>query len=139
MPTVKARLCLCVCFFFGGGGGRDSSQWAMASPFTRFLLSHTMTHHSRLDSSGRVTSSSKRPLCDKAQSLQQTDIHAPVGFERTISVGERPQTYALDRAATGTGKARLWVPQNSQRHNEMCDYLLYRISPKSVRAYRKYR
>ena len=26
----------------------------------------------------------------------------PVGFEPTISVGERPQTYALDRAATGT-------------------------------------
>ena len=28
-----------------------------------------------------------------------------VGFEPTIPVGERPQTYALDRAATGTGKA----------------------------------
>ena len=27
----------------------------------------------------------------------------PVGFEPTISVGEGPQTYALDRAATGTG------------------------------------
>ena len=27
----------------------------------------------------------------------------PVGFEPTISDGERPQTYALDRAATGTG------------------------------------
>ena len=26
----------------------------------------------------------------------------PVGFEPTISEGERPQTYALDRAATGT-------------------------------------
>jgi len=25
------------------------------------------------------------------------------GFEPTISAGERPQTYALDRAATGTG------------------------------------
>ena len=28
---------------------------------------------------------------------------SPVGFEPTISAGERPQTYALDRAATGTG------------------------------------
>ena len=28
----------------------------------------------------------------------------PVGFEPTISAGERPQTYALDRTATGTGK-----------------------------------
>ena len=27
----------------------------------------------------------------------------PVGFEPTISAGKRPQTYALDRAATGTG------------------------------------
>ena len=27
----------------------------------------------------------------------------PVGFEPRISAGERPQTYALDRAATGTG------------------------------------
>ena len=27
----------------------------------------------------------------------------PLGFEPTISAGERPQTYALDRAATGTG------------------------------------
>jgi hypothetical protein len=26
-----------------------------------------------------------------------------VGFEPTISAGERPETYALDRAATGTG------------------------------------
>ena len=26
-----------------------------------------------------------------------------VGFEPTIPAGERPQTYALDRAATGTG------------------------------------
>jgi hypothetical protein len=28
----------------------------------------------------------------------------PVEFEPTISAGERPQTYALDCAATGTGK-----------------------------------
>ena len=27
----------------------------------------------------------------------------PVGFEHVISAGERPQTYALDRVATGTG------------------------------------
>jgi hypothetical protein len=27
----------------------------------------------------------------------------PVEFEPTISAGERPQTHALDRAATGTG------------------------------------
>jgi len=27
----------------------------------------------------------------------------PVGFEPTISAGERTQTYALERAATGNG------------------------------------
>ena len=29
----------------------------------------------------------------------------PVGFEPTISASKRPQTYALDLAATGTGNA----------------------------------
>jgi hypothetical protein len=28
----------------------------------------------------------------------------PVGFEPVITAGERPETCALDRAATGTGK-----------------------------------
>ena len=28
----------------------------------------------------------------------------PVGFETTNSAGEQPQTYALDRTASGTGK-----------------------------------
>jgi len=30
-----------------------------------------------------------------------------VGFKLTISAGERPQTYALDRAATGIGLGAL--------------------------------
>jgi hypothetical protein len=29
---------------------------------------------------------------------------SPVGFELTFSAGERPQNYALDRTATGTGE-----------------------------------
>jgi hypothetical protein len=32
-----------------------------------------------------------------------------VGFEPTISAGKRPQTYALDRTATGTGAASSYV------------------------------
>jgi hypothetical protein len=31
-----------------------------------------------------------------------------VGFELTISAGERPQTYALDRSATGTGETDMY-------------------------------
>jgi hypothetical protein len=31
-----------------------------------------------------------------------------VGFEPTFSAGERPQTYGLDRAATGTVGFSVW-------------------------------
>jgi hypothetical protein len=34
----------------------------------------------------------------------------PAGFEATISADEWPQTYALDRAATGTGNVTLLFP-----------------------------
>ena len=37
----------------------------------------------------------------------------PVEFEPTISAGERPQTYALDRAATGTFHARYKFQSNT--------------------------
>jgi len=52
--------------------------------------SHTTTHHSRLDSSGRVISTSQRPLPDNNNNThnRQTSI-PPVGFEPTISAGER--------------------------------------------------
>jgi len=50
-----------------------------------------------------VISSSQKPLLDNTQHSQQTNGHAPVGFEPTTPAGERPQTYALDRTATGTG------------------------------------
>ena len=33
----------------------------------------------------------------------------PVGFEPTISAGERPQNYLLDRAATGTDIVRVYL------------------------------
>jgi hypothetical protein len=39
----------------------------------------------------------------------------PVEFEPTISGGERPQTYALDQATTGTGIADLNRTINSSR------------------------
>ena len=36
-----------------------------------------------------------------------------MGFEPTISAGEGPQTYALDRAATGTGHSTGWTQKHS--------------------------
>ena len=42
---------------------------------------------------------------------RQTSM-TPVGFEPTISAGEQPQTYALDRAATGTGNMQILCMHN---------------------------
>ena len=39
----------------------------------------------------------------------------PVGFEPTISAGKRPQTYAFDRSATGTGKHMVNTGLNSDK------------------------
>ena len=63
---------------------------------------HTTTQHSRKDCSGRVISSSHRPQ----QITRATDKHPcpPVEFEPTILEAELQQTYALDRAANGTGE-----------------------------------
>ena len=43
----------------------------------------------------------------------------PVGFESTISAGERPQTYALDRGATGTGGASIKVRFCRMQNNDV--------------------
>jgi len=40
----------------------------------------------------------------------------PVGFEPTIPASERPQTYALDRAATGNGRTKIYVTKNKDLH-----------------------
>ena len=39
-----------------------------------------------------------------------------VGFEPTISAGERPQTYALDRVATGTGIFIRWLQYQTEQY-----------------------
>jgi len=50
-----------------------------------------------------VISSSQKPQLSNTQYSQHTYAHAPAGFEPTIPGSERPQTHALDRAATGIG------------------------------------
>jgi hypothetical protein len=79
---------LFVCFW------RDSPQWIMDSSFTRFL------HHIQ-----RRTTIGKTPLDE--WSARRRDLYLtnntqnrktsmpPVGFESTISAGERPHTYTL--------------------------------------------
>ena len=49
-----------------------------------------------------------------------------MGFKLTISADERPQTYALDRTATGIGDISIYsenfkVQQASQRDEIECD------------------
>ena len=71
-----------------------------ASSFTRFL-----DHTQRRATVGLDEWSARRRdlyLTTHNTHNRQTSM-PPVGFEPTISAGERPQTYALDRAATGTG------------------------------------
>jgi len=76
---------------------------AMASSFLRFL-----DHTQRRTTVGRTPldewSARRRDLYLTTHNThnRQTPM-SPVGFEPTISTGERPQTYALGRADTGTG------------------------------------
>ena len=82
----------------------NSPHWAMTSVFTRYL-----DHTQRRTTVGRTPlkewSARRRDLYLTTHDThsRQTSV-SPVGFEPTISAGERPKTYALDRAATGTGK-----------------------------------
>ena len=46
--------------------------------------SHTTTHYNRWVSSGRVISSSMKPLPDNTQQSQQRDINAPGGIRNQI-------------------------------------------------------
>jgi hypothetical protein len=84
--------------------GAPDPQWARTSSFTRFL-----------DHTHRRTTIGRTPL-DEWSALRG-DLYltthnthnrrtsmSPVGFETTVSANERPQTYALDHATTGTGQ-----------------------------------
>ena len=76
----------------------------MASSFLMFL-----DHTQRRTTVGRTLldgwSARRRDLYLITHNTHNSQISMPpVGFEPTISAGEWPQTYALDRAAIGTGK-----------------------------------
>ena len=111
IPVIMISTSLCVCVFplsFSLSlslslSPRGSPQWARASSFTRFL-DHTQQ---RTTFGGTLLDEWSAPRRDIY--LTTRNIHdrrtpmPPVGFEPTISAGERPQTYASDRAATGAG------------------------------------
>ena len=100
----------------------NSFNWARASSFTRFL------NHTRLATVGSTPlgawSARRRYLCLTTHNThnRRTSI-PPVGFEPTISAGERPQTYALDRAATGTGRICILIGTFCNCSSVCQDYL----------------
>jgi hypothetical protein len=86
---------------------RNSPLWPRASWFTRFLY-HTQRH-------GRTPleewSTCRRDLYLITHNTHDREVSTPpVGFEHTVSAGERLQTYALDCANTGDCiKQRKWA------------------------------
>jgi hypothetical protein len=81
---------------------RKNPPWARASSFTRFL-----DHTQRRTTLGRIPldewSARRRDLFLTTHNIHSRQASIPpVGFEPTISAGERAQTYALERAATKT-------------------------------------
>jgi len=66
------------------------------------LRDHTIwKHHPRFDSCGRVSSPTESPL---PENTQRSQVFIPlVRLELAIPASERPQTHALDSAATGIG------------------------------------
>ena len=97
-PKVSKGLIKCTVVF-----DVTAPQWAWASSFTRFL-DHTQRHITFGRTPLDEWPARRRYLYLTTHNNQnrQTSM-PPVGFKPTVSAGERPQTYALDRAATGTG------------------------------------
>ena len=56
-----------------------------------------------------MISPSQRPLLDSTQHSQETDFHVSSGILTRIPASERPQTHALDRAASGIGLLSLYL------------------------------
>jgi len=75
----------------------------LASSFTRFL-DHTQRRNTVGSTPLDEWSARRRDLYLTTHNTHNRQISMPpLGFEPTISAGERPQFYALAREATGTG------------------------------------
>ena len=77
------------------------------APILDVSRSHT-THHSRQDSSGRVISSSQRPLPDNTRHSQQTNIHAH-DLSRWAACGSSPAEIVGSNPTGGMDICLLWV------------------------------
>ena len=90
------------------------TSYIYGAPILDVSRSHTTTQHSRQDSSGRVISSSQRPLPDKTRHSQQTNIHAPGGIRthdlsRWAAAGRSPAEIVGSNPTGGMDICLLWV------------------------------
>jgi len=115
---------------------RSDPTRAMASSFLMFL-----DHTQRRTTVGRTPldewSARRRDLYLTTHNNHNRQTSMPtVGFEPTISAGERPQTYALDRAATGTGIYIVIRPQYIDKYvNIKSKGILVKIMEALIRNY----
>jgi hypothetical protein len=88
------------------------SKGARVSSFLRFLdytQQRTTVNRTPLDE----RSARRRDVYLTTHSTHNRQTYTPPArFEPGISAGERPQTHALDRAATGTGAVQLYYIHN---------------------------
>jgi len=97
-------------YFFPSGAATQRGSWHPHS------WGSQITHNDAPRSVGLLWTSDK--LVAETSTWQHTTLttnnhpYPRVGFEPTISGDERPQTYALDRAATGTGGSTNIISQN---------------------------
>jgi len=95
------------CFFYGATapGGPECPHYRGFE----ITLRHTTVGRARMDGS----SARRRDLyltANNNHNRRDTSMF-PVGFEPTIPASERPQTHALDRAATGIGLLKCYTGQ----------------------------
>ena len=104
----------------------------MASSFLRFLY-----HAQQRTTVGRTPldewSARRRDLYLTTHDTHNRQISMlPVGFEPTISAVERPQPYALDRAATGTGFLTCICLMAGGTH---CNHVTWHVKMRDVTPY----
>jgi len=88
-------------FFFSYGAATQHGSWP---PHSWGFLDHTQRRTTVVRTHLDEWSARRRDLYLITHNTHNRQTSMPrVEFQRTISAGERPQTYALDRAATGSG------------------------------------
>ena len=109
------KVSLDILFFFSWGSVTQRGSWP---PHSWGFLDHTQQRTTVGRTSLDKWSARRRDLYLTTHNThnRQTSM-PPVGFEPTISAGERPQTFALDRTATGTNDILIIMNGKSLMHN----------------------